>query len=539
MRIKQALQWILFVFIMLFSIPHPSFAHAYIVKSTPQEDEVLQKAPKDVSIQFDEEIQPGFRSLKVLDQTGKRVDRNNAHINKKSKAILEASLKSDLPDGTYTIQWNVISSDGHPVNGTIPFQIGKSGGSAGLSQATTNGYTPHADMIIIRWLFYISCSLLIGCLFFSLYVYKGTPFYFSNTSKRILRYSIQGMFISIVLSLPLQTTIDAGVNWASAINFSMLLETLKSTSFGMVWILQIALMIILYFITYYIIHSSAKQKWAYAGILAVLAILASKSFIGHATTSSNKWIGITMDFLHMSSAALWIGSLLAMVLLLRKKDNELIYWLTIQRFSYWGAAFVTVIVGTGIYESIQFIPTLNALISTAYGQIIIAKSVLLLLMIGLALFNFLRGRSKNKTLGPTIWLEFSFGVIVFILAAILTNLPTGLAAPGDVQQTKMTEDGYSITLHITPNKIGKNEFKVDISKRGAKVKNLDQITLTLTCLDMDMGDNTVQFTRKDLTSNKPVTGVLSMAGKWKVHVHGITKSLQSIDEDFTITAGSQ
>lgn len=539
MKIKKVFTWLLFVLILLISIPHNSSAHAYIIKSTPTEDEVLEKSPSKVSIQFDEEIQAAFRSLKVLDQTGKRVDQNDAHINKKNKTILEGKLKPDLPDGTYTIQWSVISSDGHPVNGTIPYQIGEAGKSGHLAAATTSGYTPHADMIIIRWLFYISCSLFVGCLFFSLFVYKGKSNYFSDRLYRILTYASLGLFISIVLSLPLQTTIDSGVGWTNAIHFSMLMETLRDTKFGLIWIVQIALMIILSFITYFNIHSKGKKQWASAGIIVLFAILVSKSFIGHATTFKYQAIGITIDFLHMAAASLWIGSLLAIIILLRKKEDETAYWSTIQRYSYWGAAFVAIIVATGIFESFQFIPTFNALFNTLYGQIIIAKIVLLLFMVGFAFFNFLRGRSKKKKLEPSIWMEFGIGAIVFVFAAILTNLPTGLAAPGAVQQTSVTKDGYSITLNITPNKIGKNEFKIDISQKGKKVQDLDQVTLSLICLDMDMGENKVQFNRSDLQKNKTVTGVLSMAGRWKVHVHGLTKSLQNIDADFTITAGSQ
>ncbi|MGV3467411.1 MAG: copper resistance protein CopC [Heyndrickxia sp.] len=539
MKKFKRITWFLMVFIFLISIPNHSSAHAYIVKSTPSEDEVLDQSPKKVTIQFDEEIQSAFHSLKVLDQTGKRVDQNDAHINKKNHTILEGNLKPKLQDGIYTIQWDVVSSDGHPVRGTIPFQIGNTVKNGQQTVAATTGYTPHADMIIIRWLFYLSSSLFIGCLFFSLFVYKGNSFSFTNKLFRILRYSIQGLFISIILSLPLQTTIDAGLGWMNVIHFSMLLETIMDTKFGYIWIVQIGLMIVLSFITYNIIHSNAKKGWAHAGILALLSLLVSKSFIGHATTFKYQSIGITIDFLHMVAAALWIGSLLAIAILLRKKEDKIAYWLSIQRFSYWGVAFVVIIVATGMFESFQFIPTVNALFHTLYGQVIITKIILLLFMLGFALVNFIKGKSKKKRLGSSIWMEFIVGAIVFIFAAILTNLPTGLAAPGDVHQTKVTKDGYSITLNITPNKIGKNEFKVDISRKGKKVENLDQVTLSLICLDMDMGENTIQFTKNDLQKNKSVTGVLSMAGRWKIHVHGLTKSLQNIDADFTITAGSQ
>jgi copper transport protein len=541
LRLNKVFSWILLSIIIIFSLPTTSSAHAYVVKSTPTEDEVLEKPPTKISIQFDEEIQPAFHSLKVLNQSGQRVDKNNGHINKKNKAIIEGNLNSHLPDGTYTIQWNVISSDGHPVDGIIPFQIGASSSETHQVAATTttSGYTPHADMIAIRWLFYLSCSLYIGCIFFSLFVYASKTFFLSEISKRLVRYAIQGMAISIILSLPLQTTIDAGVRWGNAINFSLLMETLKFTRFGCIWIIQMIILIVLYFITYFVLHSKAKKQWAFAGLIGMLAIFVSKSFMGHASTLEYKTVGITVDFLHMAAASLWIGSLFPILFLYRKGEDQSIYWSTIQRFSYWGVTFVTIIMITGIYESFKFIPTWSALCNTSYGQIIIAKCFLLLVMIGLAFFNFLRGKRKEKRLGPTVWFEFGIGVIVFILAAFLTNLPTGLATPGVIQQTTVSKDGYAIALNITPNIIGKNEFKVDISRNGKKVQNLEQVTLTLTSLEMDMGDTNIQFTKKDLTENKPITGVLSMAGRWKVHVHGLTKSLQEINGDFTVIAGSQ
>lgn len=33
----------------------------------------------------------------------------------------------DLPDGHYDIRWRVVSSDGHPISGVIPFSVGDAG----------------------------------------------------------------------------------------------------------------------------------------------------------------------------------------------------------------------------------------------------------------------------------------------------------------------------------------------------------------------------------------------------------------------------
>jgi copper transport protein len=55
---------IFYLVIALF--PVITYAHAYIVKSTPWENQTLSKPPSVVRIQFNESIQSGFYSLIVI-----------------------------------------------------------------------------------------------------------------------------------------------------------------------------------------------------------------------------------------------------------------------------------------------------------------------------------------------------------------------------------------------------------------------------------------------------------------------------------------
>jgi copper transport protein len=52
---------------------------------------------------------------------GKQVDKGDSYVNSKNSSIVECSLKPHLPEGTYRIEWKEVSSDGHPVDGVIPF----------------------------------------------------------------------------------------------------------------------------------------------------------------------------------------------------------------------------------------------------------------------------------------------------------------------------------------------------------------------------------------------------------------------------------
>ncbi|MEK5268758.1 copper resistance CopC family protein [Weizmannia sp. FSL W8-0401] len=88
-------KYVLFAALLLFGVllfPSMASAHAYIVKSSPSENEVWKAPPKKVTIQFDEKIQPVNDSIQVFDEDGKRVDRKDGRINFRNGTILECGL---------------------------------------------------------------------------------------------------------------------------------------------------------------------------------------------------------------------------------------------------------------------------------------------------------------------------------------------------------------------------------------------------------------------------------------------------------------
>ena len=60
-----------------------------------------------------------------MNSSGKQVPLKNDRINAQNHSILETQITEDLPNGLYSIQWKAVSADGHPVQGVIPFSIGK------------------------------------------------------------------------------------------------------------------------------------------------------------------------------------------------------------------------------------------------------------------------------------------------------------------------------------------------------------------------------------------------------------------------------
>ena len=97
-------------------------AHAFLDHASPAVGSTVQHPPPEVSLWFSEELEPGFSTITVTDQAGRRVDGGDARIDAADKTVLHASLKPLTP-GTYNVQWRVVSVDSHPTEGSFDFRV--------------------------------------------------------------------------------------------------------------------------------------------------------------------------------------------------------------------------------------------------------------------------------------------------------------------------------------------------------------------------------------------------------------------------------
>jgi len=112
--------------LLSFAMPIPTaYAHASLILANPAVDSNLAKLPTHVEIEFDGNLIPlgGARTnvLQVQDSRGKNIDAGNSKV---AGPILEVDIKDRTGEGTFTVSWRVVSSDGHPVEGSYQFSVG-------------------------------------------------------------------------------------------------------------------------------------------------------------------------------------------------------------------------------------------------------------------------------------------------------------------------------------------------------------------------------------------------------------------------------
>lgn len=97
-------------------------AHAFLKWAEPAVGSTVQKSPGEVRIWFTENIEPAFSTVRVVDASGKEVDKRDVHLDRSNHALLHVSLPH-LEAGIYKVVWRVVSVDTHVTNGSFTFRV--------------------------------------------------------------------------------------------------------------------------------------------------------------------------------------------------------------------------------------------------------------------------------------------------------------------------------------------------------------------------------------------------------------------------------
>lgn len=124
----------------------PAGAHDSLVSSDPADGAVLGAPPAAVTLEFSGEVIPTGTQVVVTDASGAPVDAGAPEV---VGTQVVAALPADLPAGAYTVAWRVVSSDGHPIEGTLGFTLegaaSPSPSAAASSAAASSAAAPTAS----------------------------------------------------------------------------------------------------------------------------------------------------------------------------------------------------------------------------------------------------------------------------------------------------------------------------------------------------------------------------------------------------------
>lgn len=98
-------------------------AHDELVESTPTSGERLEAAPTEITLSFSADVlaESGTATVLVVDADGTDWAAGEPVVD---GPVVTVPLEAGMPDAGYEVRWRVVSSDGHPIAGVIPFTVG-------------------------------------------------------------------------------------------------------------------------------------------------------------------------------------------------------------------------------------------------------------------------------------------------------------------------------------------------------------------------------------------------------------------------------
>ena len=195
-------------------------AHATLESTTPSDGSVVQRLPSSITMQYSEGVSLRPDGVRVLDPSGKRVDRGEASA---SGSVVTVPLRSDAAQGTYVVAWRVVSADGHPVRGAFTFSVGRESEVSGVSaDSGFSGGSDRAYEVLATLLRIAAYVLALGV---SGYVIVGAALRSVDDPSPVGRgtsWAAVGALAAVVLQVPVQGALASGRGVGAVLDSSVL-----------------------------------------------------------------------------------------------------------------------------------------------------------------------------------------------------------------------------------------------------------------------------------------------------------------------------
>ena len=120
---RKVISGVIAAFLLAFS-PLDAFAHAELVRSTPNANALLKKAPSQVELEFGESLTTlggkADNHIYIFDAQNNRIKTTFTSV---VKRIAKVTIVNPLKSGSYTVRYRVVSADGHILNSEFKFRV--------------------------------------------------------------------------------------------------------------------------------------------------------------------------------------------------------------------------------------------------------------------------------------------------------------------------------------------------------------------------------------------------------------------------------
>ncbi|WP_255949637.1 copper resistance CopC/CopD family protein [Streptomyces odontomachi] len=419
----------------------PAGAHAALLSSDPKSGAVVKAPPAQVSLTFSEQVSVEKDGLRVLDPGGRRVSTGKVgHVGSDTYRIRLRT--DDMPHGTYTVAYQVISADSHPVAGAYTFSVGAPSGP-GVALPTTAGSAGGGVVgglyDTARYVSYAGFILLVGGAAFILVCWpRGAGV------RPVQRLVVSGWvaMTAATLALLLMRGAYTGSGKVADIFDLGLISDVVHTKPGTALVSRLLLLAVAALFVAVLFGAYARRSdeqgddqsnrdqgdagkagkdrgsedsdvnevnevnevsdvsddereggaagraadlrfgLAIGGAVVAIGLAATWAVSEHASVGLQPRIAMPVDIVHLLAMAVWLGGLATLLTLLYRVSS--VEAAAVRRFSALAFSSVVTLVATGVYQSWRQLGSWSALTGTGFGQLLLVKVGLVAVIVAMA-----------------------------------------------------------------------------------------------------------------------------------------------------------
>ncbi len=489
-----------------------AWVHAQLLATDPGENAVLDAAPGQVTLTFNEPVSPLM--LMLIGPDGSSSDITGDAL---GGEIVTVSLPSVLDEGTHVLSWRVVSTDGHPIGSSLVLSISRVTGAVAVKT------TEPAVAIALR----TGKALLFVAIFFGVGgAVVATLIPFPN-GLRLLAGALCMLGLLLVpatlglhgldaLALPLSSGFT-GKAWGAAL----------STSYG-----ATAVVDGFAFVAAACVLGMPRDRMTIGlGLLAGTLAALSLALSGHASAAAPQWLTRSAVFLHIWGILFWVGALLPLWSLLRDPGETA--YRALASFSRAIPYAVAPLVLSGVALAVIQMGAPGPQWLSPYGLVLAAKLGLLATLFALALWNrlWLTGPAlagealADRRLRQSI--AFELGIIVVILALVagwrFTPPPRALvlapvqSAMAEPILVHLMDASVMAMVTISPGQAGPVTVDIAVMDVQGTPKGAQSVAVTL--LSPSLGIEPIRREAAALDGGWVVDGLtIPVAGDWELEV---------------------
>ena len=503
----------------------PAAAHASLVGGSVTDGQVLDIAPEELFLEFNEDVEATTAGLRVFGTGGRRVDAGGTFQSEDAPDLVRVALEPDLDDGTYAVTYRVISADGHPIDGALVFSVGEE--ASGADDLVAQVFSGDADRpyavaaVLTRWLGYLAALLLAGVVAAGWWLSRDVDGELAAMGAWLRRASLV-VVATAVATVVLQTILVGGDGVRSLVDTATLGAVLGSFVGLSAIARALGGLLVFWWLT-----RDARQTVSPVTALGAVLVLGSFLFEGHTLTTGPAAVVWTAATIHLATTALWTGGLALLAVVLhhrRRADDPVGAGRVIARFSTLFTGSVVAVLVAGSALSWVEVRAARAVFSTSYGVVLVIKVALVAVLVALGAYNnrklvpTLTARRRRRQQSPepviaggsdeaavksgqrdaawahlrtTVRFELAAIAAVLALTGVLVGLQPAAEAAGVTGAYSETVDFEGIgqmTFTVDPNVTGQNEIHLYLlGDTGRPVDVAESVALLLSHPELDIG----------------------------------------------------